>query len=343
MALDKDFLPTGQTKLKYFDLLWHRKYYETGQFSVQIKAGDYSPDMAYLYTKDRPELGIIQCRQYTDDDSMVVLSGFFYERKLSDKIIYPMFAKYGTRAAYVAAAVAQYKGDIPKLTVAPYADTGEKIQKQETGGTLEQVAHDTLKVDEKAYRCVYDFESDVVCFEIYQGKDRTQAQTDNNFVTFSKGFRNISNVSVKEDSSNCKNYFVVGGSGEGAERIYVSVDLSGGAYKQQLFVDCKSETYDPDKQTLDDYKLGLYQKGMEKALNYVHIHNVEFDAAANAGAKYLEDYDLGDKCDIIIEDVQTSYEARIIEICETWNKGKHTVTLTFGDKIPTLWEKARIN
>ena len=262
---------------------------------------------------------------------------------LADKIIYPMFVQYGTRAKYIAEVVSQYKNDIPKLTVAQYADEGEKVQKQETGGTLETVAHNTLKVDEKAYRCVYDYAKDVVNFEIYQGKDRTQAQSDNNFVTFSKGFRNISNVTAKDDSSNYKNYFVVGGNGEGADRIYVIVDLSGGAYQQQLFVDCRNEKYEPDKQTLEEYKSGLYQKGIEKAREYVHIHNVEFDAAANAGAKYLDDYDLGDKCDIIIEDLQTSYEARIIEICETWNKGKHVVTLTFGDKVPTLYEKARIN
>ena len=65
MTLDKNFLPTGKTKLKYFDLMWHRKYYETGQFSVQIKAEDYNHDMEYIYTKERPELGVIQCLHYS--------------------------------------------------------------------------------------------------------------------------------------------------------------------------------------------------------------------------------------------------------------------------------------
>lgn len=343
MALDENFVPAGAAHLRYFDLAWNRKYYETGQFSVQIKAKDYSPDMKYIYSKERPELGMIQCVEYSDDDSMVVLRGFFYEKKLADKIIYPMFLQYGTRESFVASVVEKYKADIPKLSVATYEDTGDRIQKQETGGNLETVAYTTLKVDEKSYRCTYDYENDVVNFEIYQGADRTQEQTENNFVTFSKGFRNIKNISAKNDSSNFRNYFVVAGNGEGSGRIYVVVDLSGGEYQQQLFVDCKNETYNPDEQTLDEYKAALYQKGLEKAKEYVNIHNVEFDADANAGARYLEDYDLGDKCDVVLDDLQQSYEARIIEVYETWNSGKHTVTLTFGDKIPTLYERARVN
>lgn len=83
-------------------------------------------------------------------------------------------------------------------------------------------------------------------------------------------------------------------------------------------------------------------KAVEKALDYVSINNVEFDVAANAGAKYLEDYDLGDKCDIIIDAILASYQARIIEVLETWNQGVHKVTLVFGDKIPTQYEKARL-
>lgn len=342
MTLDKNFMPTGKIRLKFFDLVWDRKYYETGQFSVQIKASDYSTDMEYVYTNDRPELGMIQCVEYSDDGGMVTMSGFFYERKLADKIIYPTLARYGTRAGYVATAVSTYKGDIPRLTVSGYEDTGEKVQKQETGASLEDAAHSILKVEEKAYRCRYDLIKDTMVFEIYQGVDRTQDQLENNYVVFSKGFRNLKNVSTKDDKSNYKNYFVVGGSGEGTNRIYVIVDLSGGGYKQQLFLDCDYETYDAENQTLDEYKDILRQICLEKAQDYVDIHNVEFDASANGGAKYLEDYDLGDKCDIVIDEIQKSYQARIIEILETWNSGKHTVTLTFGDKIPTMYEKARM-
>lgn len=342
MTLDKDFVPVGLTVLPYLDLLWDRKYYETGQFSVQIRAKDYSDEMRYIYTRNRPEIGMIQKVVYTDEEELVELSGFFCEKLLADKIIYPVFERYGTRAGFVAAAVAKYKSDIPRLKVAEFDDSGEKIRKQETGATLEEMAYSTLQVEGKSYRCRYDLEQDVINFEIYQGIDRTQAQTVNNFVTFSRGFRNIKNVRAQSDSSAYKNYFVVGGQGEGAERITATLDLSEGGYRRELFIDGKSKSYAEDKQTQEEYMEVLIQLATEKAQRYVSIENVEFDTVADAGAKYLEDYDLGDKCDIIIDSIGKAYEARIIEVLETWDSGVHQVTLTFGDKIPTVYERVRI-
>jgi hypothetical protein len=342
-ALDENFVPVGKTKLKYFDLAWNRKYYETGEFSVQILASDYDKSMKYIFTDDRPEMGMIQKMEYSDDDSMVVLSGYFCEGLLADKIVYPMFEQYGSRMKFVADAVDTYKADIPKLAVATYVDSGDSVRKQETGATLETMAHETLQIEEMGYRCRYDFEEDIMYFEMYKGIDRTQSQTENNFVVFSKGFKNLREVTAEEDESNYKNYFVVGGTGEGDERIYATLDLSGGEYQRQLFIDAKSKSYNTKKQTLAEYKEVLIQTAREKAEKYVKIENIEFDADTNAGAKYLTDYDLGDKCDVVIEPLGLSYEARIIEILESWSKGEHTVTLTFGDKIPTQYEKARIH
>ena len=345
-ALNADFEICGSTSLIYFDLMWHRKYYENGQFSVQIRAGDYDPDMKYIYTDKRPETGCIEKEKYTQNDSMIILSGFFYERKLHDKIVYaansPTFKQYGTRAKFVATAVENYKDDIPIVVDDGYENTGEQKTRQDTGSHLDDLAHETLKAEEKAYRCVYDYENDQMTFEIYQGKDRTQSQNVNNFVTFSEGFNNIRNAAVTEDSSNFANYFVCAGQGEGASRIYAVLDLSGGGYKRMQFLDMRDIEYDQSKMTLEEYKESLIERAREKAAEYVDINNVEFDADANAGAVYLQDYDLGDKCDIIVDPIKRSYEARIIEILETWSKGVHQVTLTFGDKIPTKYEKARL-
>lgn len=341
-ALNEDFEICGSTSLTYFDLMWHRKYYENGKFSVQIRADHYDPDMKYIYTSKRPETGNIEQIKYTQDDSMIVLSGFFYERTLHDKIVYPLFKQYGTRAKFVATAVENYKDDLPITVDGGYQNTGTQATRQDTGSHLDDLAHEMLKAEEKAYRCVYDYENDQMTFEIYQGVDRTQSQDVNNFVTFSKGFNNIRNAAVTEDSSNYANYFVCGGQGEGSNRIYAVLDLSGGGHKRMEFLDMRDIEYDTSKMTLEEYKESLIERAKEKAAEYVDIHNVEFDADANAGAVYLQDYDLGDKCDIIIDPIKRSYEARIIEILETWSKGVHQVTLTFGDKIPTQYEKARL-
>lgn len=339
-ALNENFEICGSTSLACFDIMWHRKYYENGKFSVQINASEYDPEMKYIYTADRPETGCIEQVSYTQDDSMIVLSGFFYERRLNDKVVYPTFKERATRAKFVADAVDTYMDDLP-IQVGDYANTGTAATRQDTGSNLDDLAHNTLKAEEKAYRCVYSYEDNQMVFEIYQGKDRTQGQNVNNFVTFSKGFRNIRNARVTEDSSNFKNYFICAGQGQGSSRIYAVLDLSGGGYKRMQFLDMR-DIEKTDGMTTEEYQEAMIERAYEKAAEYVDIHNLEFDADANEGFVYLEDYDLGDKCDIIIDELQRSYAARIIEVLETWSKGIHQVTLTFGDKIPTQYEKARL-
>lgn len=341
-ALNSDFEICGSTSLKCFDIKWHRKYYDNGEFSVQIKTDDYDPEMKYIYTSERPELGDIEKIEHTQDDSMVVLSGFFYERRLNDKVVYPTFKEKATRAKYIADAVDSYKDDLPIVVDSNYPAGGSSATRQDTGSPLDELAHKTLQAEEMAYRCVYDFENNQVRFEIYKGKDRTQSQTVNNFVVFSRGFRNIRNARVTEDSSNFKNYFICAGQGEGSARKYAILDLSGGGHKRMKFLDMRDVEYDASKMTVEEYGEALQERGMEKAAEYVDIHNVEFDADADTGFVYLQDYNLGDKCDIVIDDIQRSYEARIIEVLETWSKGVHRVTLVFGDKIPTKYEKVRL-
>lgn len=342
-ALNKDFVVVGPTRIKYSDLMWHRKYYEPGTFSIQISVEQYDDSMYYIDTPERDELGVVQKVQYTEDKKAIVLSGFFFEKKLSDKIVFPVLNMTGTRTEIAVTAVREYKEDIPRLHVMDATAAGEEvIQKEEVGTELGEMVYRTLKVEEKSFRCRYDFENDVIDFEVYKGKDRTQAQTENNFVTFSKGFRNLKSIIATKDNSLYKNYFVVAGDTVDDEQIVVILDLSGGGYKQKLYIDDTNKKYNANSQSIEEYREILMQDAIEKAEKYVSISNVEFDTIADSGFKYLEDYNLGDKCDVIVDAIQMSFEARIIEVIESETKGKRQETLIFGDKIPTQYEKARI-
>ena len=54
---------------------------------------------------------------------------------------------------------------------------------------------------------------------------------------------------------------------------------------------------------------------------------------------YLVDYDLGDKVEIVVEPLNTNLVTRIIEVNEVFKKGQHTVSLTFGTKVPRVYRK----
>lgn len=343
LALDKNFQPVRY--LQYINLQWNRKYYECGDFSVQIAASEYRENMEYIYCPVRPEAGIIQKIEYknTSKGKTIQMSGFFLERILWDKIIYPTY--YATKDVQSAAyeIVEQYKDDIPLLEVSPTSFSDTKVEEnenawQETGGQIGEVLYPRLQTKQLSQRCMYDYQANKIYYSVWQGLDRTQEQSENNFVVFSTKFRNMQSSTATKDKSNYKNYFVVAGVDEvendDSTRIVVDVDLSNGGYKRELFVDQKSLSWDKEKQSLDEYKQSLYEKGVEKALDYVDTINVEV-TAQNTIFKYLKDYDLGDVCDVIIEDLNLSMTARIIEIDEVVKQNQHNVTLVLGDKIVT--------
>lgn len=341
LALDKAF--QALSYLPYFNLQWNREYYTVGQFSVQVSVSDYSPEMAYLYTPDRPEMGIIQKVELSETvkGRFIQLSGYFLEALFNDKIVYPTYYATGTIPASVVAMLRQYKDDIPLMTVADAPSTQtEETAWQETGTPLADVAYTKLQTVQHSLRCRYNYEANTITAEVWQGLDRTQEQTVNPFVTFSDGFGNLTEVNASKDSSNHRNYAVVVGQDQNEQVKVAYADLSDGGYKRMLYVEA-SETWDPEKQTEEEYLAGLRQQGLDALLDYAIVVNVDIQAAA-AGFVYLRDWDLGDLVDVIVTDMGLAFQARIITVREVFKQGNHTIEIELGDKKLTQLQKARL-
>lgn len=344
--MDKDFNIVKY--ISFINLQWIRRYYEPGEFNVQLPASEYDSSAVYLFTKDRPEVGLIQKRQYADgyDGKVMQLSGYFYEYKLNDKITYPRFNASGNIEAVARTIISTYKEDIPILQLGKANDPllGSSITKESTGDGLAAVIYELLQTQELSIRCLYDYVNNSMSAVVWQGKDRTQDQDVNSFVVFSEGFRNMQNEEIIIDNSNFKNYAVVIGNGryEEGNQIEVIVDLRSNknVYAQKLYVDQTGQTYDETKQTLDEFKEQLCQAGIEELAKYTDITSVSFDTI-DRGLTYMKDYDLGDKCDVVLDSIGESYTVRIIEVTEVFKENKHTISLQFGNKVPTVYSKAR--
>lgn len=222
LALDADFEPVRY--LPYINLQWTREYYTAGQYSVQVAAGDYDPRMAYLYTPERPEMGIIHKVERTENikGRFIQISGYFLERLLWDKILWPTYyASGGTIPEAVTAMIQQYKGDIPLLEVldAPAVSTLDTAVWQETGGELGNVAYKQLQTVACSLRCRYDYNANKIYCGVWQGTDRTQGQTANPFVTFADSFGNLISAEASRDKSNYKNYAIIAGQDKAENRI----------------------------------------------------------------------------------------------------------------------------
>ncbi len=341
-ALDSNFQILGI--LDYINLQWNREYYESGSFSVQLPAGGFIPGTKYLYTSARPETGIVQKLELSETvkGKFIQLSGFFLEALLNDKIVFPTFYGSGKLESAVTDMINRYRADLPISVESPLDLQTQAICFQETGGQLGNTAYEKLKTQQLSYYCRYDYLSNTIRFKVWKGTDRTQDQTKNNFVIFSEGFCNLSQADVMIDDSNYKNYAVVAGEGEGAQRKMAVADLSGGGYQKILFVDARMQRWDQEKQSESEYLEALRQYGVEKLADYALIQNIEVIVAGDSFS-YLIDFDLGDLVDVMIESLGLQLRARIVAVHEVFKSFSHTITIELGDKTMSQIKKARLS
>lgn len=333
-ALDKDF-QLRSIGIPFGNLQWTRRYYEAGQFQLSVPFNVYDKDWAYIGTKDRKELGMVQKLQLTGEgNSNVLLSGFFCEKMLDDKTCYP---RYIADAAKTETAVrnifTKYKDDLPiTLAAANNPLLGDATQSDFSDDMMGRKLYSMLESRECSLRVEYDFVNNRLELKVWKGLDRTQSQTDNAYQVFSSEFGNIVSKTMNIDESSYKNYAIipVNADDNGKEKDTYYLDWSNGGYKKEIVLDFRSSRPETG-QSIADFKNGILQEASEKLLSYAKVEDINVQQAGNAG--YMVDYDLGDKCDVILTDIGLQMETRIVEVMEVFKaEGGHSVTLGLGNK-----------
>lgn len=329
LALKEDY--TISNMLNPTNVQWTRHYYECGAFSIQIPYNQYNDEMAYIYSKDKKELGIIRQVNYSISDQgykAIQLSGYFLENMLDDKLVYPQFEGKGNMEDELIRMINEYKSDIDIIVPESQSrDTDTEFTSSQSGLATE--LYRILRLHEYSFSTSYNLEDDTKALSIWQGLDRTQEQSENNPITFSTAFKNIKNPNVVLQK-NAKNFAIVKGNYNGSD-VFVEVDLSDGKYQRQVFID-GSSVESENITSLDTYKEKLSQYGKNELINnYVEVNNIAFDVDPTS-YEYTVDYDLGDKCTVIIEDINLVLEARIISIYEVYKDNGHEITLEFGNQ-----------
>ena len=69
----------------------------------------------------------------------------------------------------------------------------------------------------------------------------------------------------------------------------------------------------------------------KKLLEHQPLQNVEVDVTAGT-FQYLRDFDLGDKVDVIVQDIGLAMEARVVSVREVFKANDHTISVTLGIK-----------
>ena len=85
----------------------------------------------------------------------------------------------------------------------------------------------------------------------------------------------------------------------------------------------------------------LQQKAREEMLNHYKSEIISIDTLQNT-FKYLEDYNIGDTCSIVFDEIEKSFTAQIVEVTETHHKNKVDINLTFGTPRKTKYVQLNI-
>jgi len=347
-GLDKDYRLIKY--MKCTNIMWIRRYYNFDEFQIETSVDNWTNDIRYIYRNDRSELMIAYKVEYQNTKSrgrIVLVSGYDVGYLLNNALVYPRYKKTLNIAQMTYDMYNIYADSFIKSLIKfdNVPQVGESVTMQESNENLGNKFFYLLQLQEFSWRVHYDEKTNDLQVEIWKGLDRTQEQSENSPVTWSTSFRNIFDIEYTIDDSAYKNYAVVVGNGayEDGKQVIVEVDkIKEGEEKRTLYVDATSETYDPEQgDTLEKFKESLIKKGEEELEKHKRVEDVTFKVTDNTFV-YLEDYDLGDKCDIIIDEIEESYQARITEIKEVYKSGNRTIELTFGEKSPTIYQKARL-
>lgn len=325
-GLDKDF--NIVTHLAPYNVQWNRKYYETGDFEIYIDIEQYSSNIKYIYSTDDKELGIVEIPHYSvaNNTKQMLLKGSFFEKILADDCIYPTFSSSGKIVDVVKKLLDKYCSW--KMEYRYDESITDRVDFQETGASLDKKLYELLYPLELSFRIEYDYVSSTFTFVLYRGRDLTQNNTEgNNFVTFSTEFGNVEEPDVMIDSSKYKNYAIICGEGQSDYRIYVEYDARKDKNERikKLYVDARSERMG-DNTTFEEYKNVLIQKGIEKLAECQIEENVNFNLNTDS-YEYMVDFDLGDKVDVIISEINLVMTARIKNVYEVRKSGYRTLEL----------------
>lgn len=131
---------------------------------------------------------------------------------------------------------------------------------------------------------------------------------------------------ITMSTENLKNYAVVLGEGEGADRYRIYVDLSEGTQKRAIFVDAR-DIHREDGEDNASYDARLYARGIEKLME----QKGTWECAMNPlPQEFGHLYDLGDMITVLLPDYDMKLQSRITRFTQQSQNNVTKTTLEIG-------------
>lgn len=325
ILLDKSFGIIARID-DFYSLQWIERYYDFGKFELHtnIKFFKEFQNATYIMRNDNNRIMICESIVYSESQKEIIISGSSFEKTLNDYIIYKKIDLSGSLISILN--ILKKESFLPFEIECSFEQNIKFILKPNELGIL---LFEILKEYELSYRLIYNFESRKYILKIFKGLDRTSNQSINNQVIFSQELDTLTDVEFEIDSSNFKNYAVVIGDGDEYNPFIAVVDNSQGQEIKKMIVNgTKSRRKDNKDLSEQEYKKLLISEG-NIALGKNKIKEI-FDGEI-INKNYYIDYNIGDLCDYIANDLNLKTTKRLIEVTEIFELGSVEIRHRFGD------------
>ena len=138
---------------------------------------------------------------------------------------------------------------------------------------------------------------------VYSGLDRSYGQTERPYVVFSDDFENLYNTDYQLATESYANTTLIGGEGEGLERVYVTVNNgNSGLNRYETFTDARDISQNKGSEEeidLNTYNKLLAERGRENLASLTFTEGFSGEVLSDVAFKYGEDFFIGDLVTVV--------------------------------------------
>ncbi|MHB1153569.1 MAG: siphovirus ReqiPepy6 Gp37-like family protein [Eubacteriales bacterium] len=340
--LDENFNKVSSPIEKFKSLIWSRRYYKHGSFSLILPVSLFRTvkNASYLYNVENGGCAEITGISLSKKLKTVTLTGNLLEalfdrryalvdtKLVGTNVLETLLRSFITTNAITGARAIPY---LSLGTAAGYTISANTAVKQ--GTKVSDALYDVLKPLYMSYSINLNYSTGLLSANIIRGKDRRQSQSVNSWATFSSSFENLLNYSYERSYIGYANYAYVLANDATHGRVLREVDQTSGAVRREMFIISNvSSLVGGTQLSLDAYQSLLSTIGTEALAESRMTETVSGDIDTQGNLKYREHYDLGDWCDIAVPELGLSWEAQITTVDEVYEKDAKRVIPGFGDE-----------
>lgn len=322
VARDKNLKPVA-FDIPYTNLMWVRRWFDFGEFQMQIALDVYDPEWAFITSPDARNVGMIQKRQFSSDNGgTILLSGFFAEKALDRAVFaskHEWVSGYGRLfddcAKYIQSLYNESMWGFLKITPGDYRKDSAYTP-YDWEGQLGQALYGALETG--GFSQIVELSGDGCVWTPLEGTNYSTTQKKRHPIILSSAYGDLSNYTVTIDDSCYKNTAIVRYP-DGYIKVYAKGESEPTGRESQMFFESRAETSDVAK-----------ADAQSELLNYKRVFDV--DADLNNPELIGDLFDLGDIITLRIDEMGLDARTRIVEVSETYSVNGKSTTVGFGNK-----------